>query len=69
MGKNAVEGKYWRVKCYRYSTSTIRKSTIIDWYAEFKRGRTITDDEPSSRQKSSVVPENINNPHNTFERP
>ena len=34
------------------------KSTIIVWYAEFKRDRTNTDDaERSGRPKSAVVPE------------
>ena len=33
---------------------------IIDWYAEFKRDRTNTDDaERSGRPKPAVVPENI----------
>ena len=40
--------------------SVLGKSTIIDWYAEFKRGRTNTDDaERSGCPKSAVVPENI----------
>ena len=44
----------------RYGDSTPGKSTIIDWYAEFKRGRTsINDAERSGRPKSVVVPENI----------
>ena len=37
--------------------SVPRKSTIIDWYAEFKRGLTNTDDaESSGRPKSAIVP-------------
>ena len=46
-------------------TSTIfLRVTIIDWYAEFKRGRTNTDDaERSGHPKSAVVLENITNVH------
>ncbi|CAK9826871.1 Histone-lysine N-methyltransferase SETMAR [Anthophora retusa] len=58
MGKNTVEAKQWLDK--RYGDSAPRKSTIIDWYAEFKHSLTNTDDaERSSRPKSAVVPENI----------
>ena len=40
------------------------KSTIIDWYAEFKRGRTNTDDaERFGRPKSPVVPKKITKFH------
>ena len=56
--KNTVEAR----KCLdkRYRDSAPGKSTIIDWYAEFKRGRTNTDgSERSSRLKSAAVPENI----------
>ena len=42
MGKNNVETKQWPDK--RYGDSAPGKSTITDWYAEFKRGRTNTDD-------------------------
>ena len=60
--KNTVEAKQWIDK--RYEDSTPGKSTIIDWYAEFKRGRTKTDDtERSGRPKSAVVPENITKVH------
>ena len=58
MGKNTVEAKQWLYK--RYGDSAPGKSTIIDRYAEFKRGRTNTDDaERSGRPKSAVIPENI----------
>ena len=58
IGKNTVEAKQWLDK--RYGNSAPGKSTIIDWYAEFKRSRTNTDDaERSGRPKSAVVPENI----------
>ena len=60
MGKNIVEAKQWLDK--RYENSGPGKSTIIDWYAEFKRALTNTDDaERSGRLKSAVVPENITN--------
>ena len=40
------------------------KSTIIDPYADFKCGRTNTDDaERSGRPKSAVVPENMKKVH------
>ena len=43
------------------------ESTIIDWYDEFKRGRTNTDDtERSSRPKSTVLLENISKVHKIF---
>ncbi|XP_035725545.1 protein GVQW3-like [Vespa mandarinia] len=62
MGKNTVKAKQWFAKHYRDSASG--KSTIIDWYAEFKRDRTNTDDaECSGRPKSEVVPENIKKVH------
>ena len=58
MGKNTVEVKQWLDK--RYGDSASGKSTIADWYAEYKRGRTNTDDaELSGRPKSAVVLENI----------
>ena len=62
MGKNAVEAKQWIVKCYENSAP--EKSTIIDWYAEFKGGRTNTDDtKRSGCPKSAVVLENITKVH------
>ena len=40
----------------RYRDSVPRKSTIIDWYAEFKKSRTNIDDaERSGRPKAAVV--------------
>ena len=58
MGKNTVEAKQWLDK--RYGESAPGKSTIIDCYAEFKRGRTNTDHaKRSGRPKSAVVPDNI----------
>ena len=62
MGKNTVEAEQWLDK--RYGDSAPGKSTIIDWYAKFKRGRTNTDDaERSGRPKSVVVPEKITKVH------
>ena len=42
MEKNTVEAK--QLLDRPYGDSAPGKSTIIDWYAEFKRGRTNTDD-------------------------
>ena len=65
MGKNTVEAKQWFDKCY--GDSAPEKSTIFDWYAEFKRRRTNTDDaECSGCPKSAVVPENITKVHKIF---
>ena len=62
MVKNSLEAKRWLDK--RYGDSAPAKSTIIDWYAEFKRGHTNTDDaKRSGRPKSSVVLENITKIH------
>ena len=62
MGKNTVEAKQWLDK--RYGDSAPGKSTIIDWYVKFKRGRTNTDDAGrSGHPKSSVVPTNITRLH------
>ena len=62
MGKNTAESKQWLDK--RYGDSAPEKSTIIEWYAEFKSGRTYTDDaERSGRPKSAVAPENITKVH------
>ena len=61
-GGNTVEAKQWLDK--RYGDFAPGKSTIIDWYAEFKCGRTNTDDaERSGRLKSAVVSENITKVH------
>ena len=67
MGKNTVEAKQWLDK--RSVDSAPGKSTIIDWNAEFKCGRTNTvDAEHSGRPKSSDVPENNKSPQNSFGR-
>ena len=58
IGKNTVEAKQWLDN--PYGDSAPGKSTIIDWYSEFKRDRTNTDDAVRSVcLKSTVVPENI----------
>ena len=67
MGKNTIEAKQWLDK--RYGDFAPGKLTIIDWYTEFKRGCTNTDDvEHSGRPKSAVVPENNKSPQNSFGR-
>lgn len=55
MGKNTVQAKAWLDKCYPDSAPP--KSTIEYWFAEFRRGRTSTDDaERSGRPKEAVIP-------------
>ncbi|KAF8787794.1 hypothetical protein HNY73_009356 [Argiope bruennichi] len=55
MEKNTVEAKQWLDK--HYGDSEPGKSTVIDWYAEFKSYRSSTDEaESSGRPKSAVVP-------------
>ena len=51
MGKNTVEENQWLDKCY--GDSALGKSTIFDWYAEFNRGRTNTDDAERSGPQNS----------------
>lgn len=66
MEKNIVETKQWLDKGYE---DCIREINYY-WYAEFKRGRTNTDDaERSGLPKSAVVSENIKKVKNSFERP
>lgn len=58
MGKNTVQTEQWLEKCYGDSSPS--KTTICRWFADFKRGRTDTNDaERSGRPNSAVVPENI----------
>ena len=62
MGKNTVKAKQWLNNSY--GVSAPGKSTIVDWYVEFKRGRTNTNDaERSGCPKSAVVLENITKVH------
>ena len=57
MGKNTSEAMQWLDK--RYGDSAPGETTIDDWYAEFKRGHTNTDDaERSGRPKLAVDPKN-----------
>ena len=53
MGKNTVEEKQWLDEHYRGSAQG--KSTIIDWYAEFKRDRTDTDDPERSGSPNEIA--------------
>ncbi|GFS91738.1 HTH_48 domain-containing protein [Nephila pilipes] len=58
MGKNTVQAKQWIEKCYPDSCPS--KAAICRWFAEFKRGRTDTNDaERSGRPVEAVTPENI----------
>ncbi|KAM8718893.1 hypothetical protein ACLKA7_011575 [Drosophila subpalustris] len=58
MGKNTVEAKTWLDK--HYGVSAPGKSTIFDWYSNFKRGRTSTEDSKrSGRPKEVIIPEII----------
>jgi len=42
MGKNTVSAKTWLDKCYPDSAPS--KATVERWFADFKRGRTDTND-------------------------
>ena len=58
MGKYTVQAQQWLEKCYPDCDSS--KTTICRWYADFKRGRTDTNDaERSGRLNEAVTPENI----------
>ena len=58
MGKNTVTAKAWLDKCYPDSAPS--KATVERWFAEFKRGRTDTNDaERSGRPNEAITPENI----------
>ncbi|XP_055302592.1 histone-lysine N-methyltransferase SETMAR-like [Sitodiplosis mosellana] len=58
MGKNTDQAEEWLQKCYPGSAPSI--ATIKRWFADFKRGRTDTDDaERSGRPNEAVIPENI----------
>ena len=52
----------WLEQCYGDSVPS--KTTICRWYAEFKRGRTDTEDaERSGRPNEVVTPETIKKDH------
>ena len=58
MGKNTVPVQQWLEKCYADCAPS--KTTICRWYADFKRGRTDTNDaERLGRPNEAVTPENI----------
>ncbi|KAL7731797.1 hypothetical protein ACLKA6_016730 [Drosophila palustris] len=58
MGKNTVEAKTWLDK--HYGVSAPGKSTICNWYSNFKRGRTSTEESKrSGRPKEVIIPEII----------
>ena len=60
--KNSVQAQQWLQTCYPDSAPS--KRTICYWFAEFKRGRTDTDDgERSGRPIEVVTPENIKKVH------
>lgn len=62
MGKNTVQAEEWLKKCYGDSSPS--KATICRWFAEFKRGRTSTEDaERSGRPIEATSPENIKKVH------
>ena len=62
MKKNTVQAQQWLEKCYRDSAPS--KTTICRWYAEFKGGRTDTEDaERSGRPNEVVTPETIKKVH------
>jgi histone-lysine N-methyltransferase SETMAR len=62
MGKNTITAKAWLDKCYPDSAPS--RQTVEKWFAEFKRGRTDTDDaERSGRPIEVVTPENIEKVH------
>ena len=62
MGKNTVQEKQWLDKCY--SDSAPLETKVKSLYADFKRGRTDTNDaERSGHPHSAVVPENTKIPY------
>lgn len=62
MKKNTVQAKKWLDKCYPDSAPS--KATVERWFAEFKCGRTRTDDaERCGRPNEVVTPENVKNVH------
>lgn len=58
MGKNTAQAQQWLKKCYREDAPS--KTTICRWYADFKRGRTTTEDaERPGRPIEAATPDNI----------
>ena len=68
MGKITIQAKQWYDKCY--SDSAPSEITVKWWYADFKRGRTETNDaERSGHPNLVVVPENTKKtPQSRFDR-
>ena len=65
--KNTVQAKQWLDKYYPNSAPL--RQMVEKWFADFKRGRTNTDDaERSDRPNLAVVPENKKSPQNCFGR-
>ena len=64
-GEKTVQAKQWLNKCYL--DSALSETTVKRWYADFKRGRTDTNDAAcSGRPNLAVVPENIKTLHKLF---
>ena len=62
MWKNTVQAKQWLDKCYLDSAPS--EATVKRWYADFKCGRTDTnDDECSGHPNSAISLENTKKPH------
>ena len=62
MKKNTVQTKQWLDKYYPGFAPA--QSNIIYWFAEFKRGRTTTNDSKrSGRPNEAITPENIKKVH------
>ena len=58
MGKNTAQAQQWLEKCYPDSAPS--KTTICRWYADFKRGRTDTNDaERSGCPNEAVITVNM----------
>ncbi|XP_035223201.1 uncharacterized protein LOC118195963 [Stegodyphus dumicola] len=58
MRKNTVQAQQWLEKCYPYTAPS--KTTICRWYADFKHGRTDTNDVAlSGRSNEAVAAENV----------
>ena len=58
MGKNIVQAQAWLEKYYPNSAPS--KTTIKRWFADFKHGRTDTDDaKRTGRPNEAVISENI----------
>ena len=63
MGNNTVQAKQWFDMCY--SDSAPSETTVKRWHANFKRGRTDTNDvKRSGHPNSAAVPENTKKLHN-----